>query len=166
MKKNTTFKIALCGILSTLATIAFVIENLFPPLFLPGAKIGVSNIFILFALISLGGGYAFFVLIAKVMLGSLFSGNVSAIIYSLPAGVIALTAETIIVYLIKKTSIIATSIVGAIFNVIVQNIVFCLVTGAAEYLCYLPYLSLIGIFSGLTVGVAVFLLNKYIPIFR
>lgn len=150
--------------LAALATLSFTIENLFPPLILPGAKLGVSNIFILFALVALGAPYAFATLAVKVILGSLFAGNLSAITYSLPAGVIALSAEFAITYFIKKTSIVATSVVGSVLNITTQNIIFCLITDTAEYLCYLPYLALIGISSGLIVGFAIFFLLKALPL--
>ena len=88
MKKETTKKIALCGILSAFACIAFMIENLFPPLFIPGAKLGLSNLFVLLALITLGVKYAFFSLFAKVLVSCFFAGFASAM-YSLPAGCVA-----------------------------------------------------------------------------
>ncbi len=157
------FKVTLCAILSALGTIAFTIEGLFPPLFLPGARLGVSNIFILLAAIILGGKYAFITLMVKSVLGSLFAGNLSMILYSLPAGAIALTVELIIIYIIRKTSVVAVSVGGAVINTTVQNVIFCLITGASEYLAYLPYLALISVVSGLFVGFAVYLILRYLP---
>lgn len=157
------FKVTLCAVLSALGTIAFTIEGLFPPLFLPGARLGVSNIFILLASIILGGKYAFITLMVKTVLGSLFAGNLSMILYSLPAGAIALTVELIIIYIIRKTSVVAVSVAGAVINTTVQNVIFCLITGAAEYLAYLPYLALISVVSGLFVGFAVYLALRYLP---
>ncbi len=158
------FKVTLCAVLSALGTIAFTIEGLFPPLFLPGARLGVSNIFILLSAILLGGKYGFITLIVKTVLGSLFAGNLSMILYSLPAGAVALTVELIIIYIIKKTSVLAVSVAGAVLNTTVQNIAFCLITGASEYLAYLPYLALISVISGLFVGFAVYLILRYLPI--
>ena len=157
------FKVTLCAILSALGTIAFTIEGLFPPLFLPGARLGVSNIFILLTAIILGGKYAFITLMVKTVLGSLFAGNLSMILYSLPAGAIALTVELIIIYIIRKTSVVAVSVGGAVINTTVQNVIFCLITGASEYLAYLPYLALISVVSGLFVGFAVYLILRYLP---
>jgi heptaprenyl diphosphate synthase len=163
MTKTLTFKFALCGVLSALATIAFVIEGLFPPLFLPGARMGVSNVFILLCAILLGGRYAFITLAVKVLLGSLLSGNFFGTVYALPSGAIALTIELVLIYFVKNVSIIATSIAGAVINIAVQNTAFCLITGTAEYLSYLPYLALTGILGGIIVGLAVFLLIKILP---
>lgn len=166
MKKRLLTKITLCAILSAFATITFTIENLFPPLFIPGARMGLSNVFILLSAILLGGKFAFFTLIIKSTLGSLFAGNVSQIIYSLPAGMITLSIELVLLFFTKKVSILSVSVCGAVVNVTLQNLTFCLVTGTIEFLCYLPYLSLISIFSGLIVGFAVYLIIKHLPIER
>ena len=160
MKNLTVKKLVLCGILSTLATLAFIIENAFPPLLLPSAKMGLSNIFILLSTLILGWQYGVFTLIIKVMLGSLFSGNISSIIYSLPAGIISLSVEIILIYLVKKVSVLSVSIAGAVINSTVQNLIFCLITGVNEFLFYLPYLALISVVSGLIVGLCVYLIIK------
>ena len=156
MKK--TQKIAITALLACLSTLAFTIESLFPPMIIPGAKMGISNIFILIALLSIGKLSAFSVLTVKVTLGSLFSGNISAMIYSFPAGLLALIVEIALLYLVKKVSVISVSVSGAVVNITIQNIVFCLVTNTVEYLFYLPYLALIGIISGILVGISTYLI--------
>ena len=161
--KNNTFKLTLCALLTSLSIIAFTLENLFPPLFLAGARLGISNVFILLSTIVLGVGYGYATLIIKIIVGSLFSGNVSAIMYSLPAGLIALTLEIVIIYFVKSTSIVCTSIFGSVINSCVQNVVFCLVTNTTSYLVYLPYLALISVVTGLIVGFIVYLTLKRFP---
>jgi heptaprenyl diphosphate synthase len=163
MKNNKTARITLCAILSAFATLTFIIENLFPPLFLPGARLGLSNIFVLISAILLGGKYGFATLITKTIIGSLFSGNMSALMYSLPAGILALTVQIIIIYYVKNTSTVCASIVGAIINTTSQNVIFCIVTNTMEYLAFLPYLATIGVFSGLLVGFAVYLILPRLP---
>ena len=164
MKKLTLRKITTCGILTSFAVIAFTLENLFPPLFIPGARMGISNVFILLSALLLGSVYGYATLIVKILLGSIFSGNVSSVLYSLPAGLISLTLELALICWTKKVSIIAGSISGAVVNVTLQNTVFCLVTGASEYLAFLPYLASIGIVSGCIVGFAVYLSIKKVKL--
>ena len=161
MKSNVK-KLTLTGVLTALATLSFVLESLFPPLFLPGARLGISNLFILLCLILCGIKYGAFCLVVKVLLSSLFSGNLSSIMYSLPAGLISLILQAVLLYLVKS-SFIATSVSGAVVNTVVQNAVFCLVTRTSEYLYYSPYLALIAIISGLIVGFAVYLTIKILP---
>ena len=125
---------------------------------------GISNVFILLSAVILGYKYAIAVLVIKTVLGSLFAGNISAVMYSLPAGAFALTLELLLLYFCKNVSVIAVSVLGAVVNSSVQNLVFCLVTGTAEYLAFLPYLSLIGIISGIIVGFTVYLIVKKLPL--
>ena len=43
-------RIATLAVLTAMGLIMFMVESLFPPLFLPGAKMGLSNIFSLLTL--------------------------------------------------------------------------------------------------------------------
>lgn len=156
-------KLTLCAVLTTFALIAFLLEGLLPPLFLPGARLGLSNVFILLCAYACGGWYAAACLTVKILLGSIFSGNISSIMYSLPAGLISLGLEILLIFGVKKVSLLCTSIVGATVNVTVQNLVFCLVTGYQEYLSFLPYLALTGIIAGAMVGITVYLCLIKLP---
>ncbi len=160
MKRS--YKLALSGILATLTLVSFVIENLFPPIIFAGARIGVSNIFVLLSLIMLGEGYAFATLIIKTVLGSLFAGNISMLMYSLPSGAVALMVEILLLRLVKS-GVVSTSTAGAVINTVCQNLMFCLITDTVEVLYYLPYLALIATLSGVTVGLATFLIIKRLP---
>lgn len=161
---NTPKKLIISGILAAFALIAFMLENLFPPLFVVGGRIGIANFFVFLAGIVAGFWYGLSVLIAKAVLGSILTGNASAILYSLPAGIIAYTAQMLIVFYLPKVSVISASIVGGVINASVQNAVFCLITFTPEYIVYMPYLALIGALGGLIVGTAVYLTIKLVPI--
>ena len=163
MKNIALRKTTYCSVITALATLAFMLESLFPPIILPGARMGVSNVFILLAVIMVGRKYGFICLTLKIIIGSLFSGNISSAMYSLPAGLIALAVEIILLFNVGKISIPAVSIAGAVINSAIQNVVFCLVTGVPEYLYYAPYLTLIAIISGLVVGLIVYFTIKSLP---
>ena len=162
-KKITLRKITLTAILTAISIIAFTIESLLPPLIIPGAKLGLSNIFILLILLIIGEKYAFISLVIKVILGGLFSGNISTIMYSLPSNLVALFMQIILIIFTRKLSIVTISIIGAIVNVTVQNTIFCLISKTFEFFAYLPYLSLISLFSGLLVGFTVYILINKLP---
>lgn len=156
-------KSVLCAIFSALALISFMIENLFPPLIVPGGRIGISNIFILLAGIICGTFYGFLSLIIKSVLGSIFAGNISAILYSLPAGTIAYFIQIALVFYTKNISVTAASVLGGVINACVQNAAFCLITGTTEYFIYIPYLALLGVIGGAIVGISVYIIIKIIP---
>lgn len=163
MKISPVRKTVLTAIITAAALISFLIESLFPPLFIPGARLGISNIFVLFALIYLGGAEGFAVLTVKILLGSLFTGNLSAMMFSLPSGLIALAVQYFLLARSKKLSVVAISALGGALNLAAQNVIFCLIAGGSEYLIYLPYLSAIGALSGAFVGITVYLLIKRVP---
>ena len=161
--RTATKKITAAAILTAAALVSFLMENLFPPLLIPGARLGISNVFILLAIITLGYKEGLIVLAAKIILGNVITGNLSALAYSLPAGAISIAVEILLLYYAKNVSVVAISLVGGAINLAVQNTVFCLITGGTEYFVYLPYLSLIGSLSGAFVGIAVYLLIKFVP---
>ena len=160
---RTVKKIALCGILTALALLSFALENLFPPLFVPGARVGISNIFVLLAVILLGAPWGFAALILKCVLGSLFSGNIFAVVYSLPAGAVALTVEVLLLFFTEKVSVVAISVAGAAVNAAIQNATYCLITENLYFISYLPYSVGVGVAGGIIVGFAVYLISKALP---
>lgn len=155
------------GALTALASVAFIIEGLFPPLFLPGAKMGVSNIFSVLAVVMLSPAEAVILVAVRTTIGALISGGLSAWIYSFSAGV-ASVAVTALLYTLfcGKISLVATSVCAAVVHNAVQNTVFCIVTQTPQMFAYLPYLALLGVVAGLVVGVACVLLLKASPIKR
>ncbi len=163
MGKTLLKKIAFSGVMASFALIAFMLENLLPPLLLPGARLGLSNVFILLTALLMGDVYAIGVFIVKVTLGSLISGNISAVLYSLPAGLIALTAQLILFRFYKKFGVISVSVFGGGINLVLQNVAFAIITNSYLNLVYLPYFALIGISSGGVIGVIVYFTNKKLP---
>ncbi|PWM72839.1 MAG: hypothetical protein DBX59_06010 [Bacillota bacterium] len=164
MKRFNAKKIATLSLLCALSLLAFLLESLFPPLFFAGAKLGLSNIFTLLALVMFGGAEAGLTVLAKCLLGALFGGNFSALMYSLPASFAALLTEYLLFrFLFPKISLVSVSVAAALVHSAVQNVVFALVTQTKEALVYLPYLAVIGAIAGVAVGFAVYLTVKILP---
>ena len=91
--KISTRQVAMCAMLTALALGLSTLENLFPvTLFipLPGVKLGLANIVTVFALYQLGPLPALCILAARCLLGSLFAGNASALLFSLLGGTLAM----------------------------------------------------------------------------
>ena len=63
-----------------------------------------------------------------------------------------------------RVSVIAVSICSAVAHNITQNTVFVVLTGTANMFVYLPYLMLLGIVSGATVGGIITLIFKKVPL--
>lgn len=148
---------------SALSLIAFVIENLFPSFLIPGAKTGLSNVFVLLALVTMGEWQAYVVMLVKCTLGSFIVGNLSTLIYSLAAGATSLTVMVVLYVCLKdRLSLTAVSVAGAVAHNVTQNVIYVIVTNTTEAFLYLPYLALLGAVSGVIVGIcAVLVLRRF-----
>ncbi len=165
MPKLSAKRVATLGILTALSLISFILESLLPPLFLPGAKIGLSNIFTLMTLFMFGPIDAIILIVVRTTLGALIVGNLVSLIYSLLAGVISLMFAIALIQLVyPRISLVSISITSAVVHNIVQVLVFCLLVQNAYMISYLPYFALIGIASGLIVGTLVYLIIHKVPI--
>ncbi len=157
-------KIAAISLLTALSLVTFILEGLLPPMFIPGAKPGLANIFSLVALIMYSPVEAFAVVAIRTLLGSLFAGNISALIYSLTGGVVAMGISSILLYLVHpKVSVMAISVAAAVSHNVTQDIVFVFISGTPLMLGYMPYLILLGILSGAVVGGVTLLIFHGVP---
>ena len=162
-KRFTGNKIALLGILAGHGLTAFMLESLIPVPFLPGAKLGFANIFSLLALLLYGLPEALIVVTVRTVLGSLFAGNVSMLLYSLTAGLVSTCVSRLLLCALPRVSFLCVSVAGAIVHNLVQLFVYCALTGTALLFVYSPYLCLMGAGAGVVVGLAVTFVLKALP---
>ena len=157
-------KIAVLAMMTGFGLIMFMVESLFPPMFFPGAKMGLSNIFSLLTLVIYGLPEALIVVIARTVLGSLFAGNASLLLYSLTAGVASVIVSRLLMFAFPKVSLLAVSVVSAVVHNTVQLLVYCALTQTTLIFSYLPYLALLGVLAGVIVGLAVIFTVKGVPL--
>lgn len=153
MKKKTQ-QLALGAMLTALALGLSTMENLFPVtavIPLPGVKLGLANIITLFALYRLGAKPAMSILIARCLLGSLFAGNFSALLYSLMGGILAMLVM-IGLKQSKRLSIFGVSIGGAAGHNIGQIAAACITLGNTAVIGYLPLLLAVSLITGTVTG--------------
>lgn len=149
-----TRQLALCAILTALALGLSVMENLFPvtaAIPLPGVKLGLANIVTLFALYELGAAPALTILAARCLLGSLFAGNASALLFSLMGGVPAMLVM-IALKRWQKLSVFGVSIGGAAAHNIGQIGAAVITLGDTAVLGYLPILLGVSLITGTLTG--------------
>lgn len=158
-------RLAMLAVLCAMGLIMFMVESLFPPLFLPGAKMGLSNIFSLLTLFVLGPLDAFVLVVIRTVLGSVFTGNMSTLLYSLSAGLVSVAISSLLVeFAYPKVSIVSISVVSAVMHNLTQNVVFCLISNTPQMFSYMPWLALLGVVAGLIVGFAVWFILRAIPL--
>ena len=152
--KWTTRNIALCAVLAALALGLSTLEGLFPLSLivpLPGVKLGLANIVTVFALYQLGAGAALAILLTRCLLGGLFAGNVSAMLFSLLGGVTAMLVM-IGLFRLRKLSVYGVSVGGAAAHNCGQVAAAVLTLGNTAPLYYLPVLLGVSLFTGALTG--------------
>ena len=157
-----TKNIALGAVLTALALGLSVMENLFPvtaAIPLPGVKLGLANIVTLFALYELGAVPALCILIARCLLGSLFAGNFSALLFSLMGGIAAMLVM-IALKSFRRLSIFGVSIGGAAAHNIGQIGAAIITLGDTAVLSYLPVLLGVSLVTGTITGLVAALLFR------
>lgn len=160
-----TRRLTRTALFAALALIIFLVENAFPPLmaFAPGAKLGLSNAVILTAIILLGYADAAVVLLVKLLLGSVFAGNVSALLYSAPAAVAAYTVMALLYrFAFDRISIPGISLASAVaFNAVQLGIAGWI--AGVNLMAILPVMLIASVLAGLLVGLVSWLVVRYIP---
>ena len=154
--KWTTKNMALCAVLAALALGLSTLESLFPVTAVvpvPGVKLGLANIVTVFALYRLGAPEALAILLVRCLLGGLFAGNVSAMLFSTLGGLAAM-GLMILLRRWKGLSIYGVSIGGAAAHNCGQIAAACLTLGSMAPLYYLPILLGASLITGAVTGVA------------
>ncbi|MDK0615606.1 Gx transporter family protein [Clostridium perfringens] len=155
---NNINKIVRLSILTTIALTIFMIELHIPHLVpIPGVKLGLANIITLIVLYLYGIREASTVLIIRILLGSMFSGQVVSLLYSLSGGLMCLLVMILLMKIVGKEGIWFVSVGGAIAHNIGQIIIAMILFQTISVLYYLPVLILSGVITGVFTG----LLSKY-----
>lgn len=140
-------RLAAMALLLTAAFILSWLEMLLSlPMPIPGIKIGLANIAILFTLYYLDGMAALTVLTGRLVLSALLFGNAAALLFSAAGGFLSFAVMCIGQRLFRR-HLIMVSILGGIFHNVGQ------LAAASAVLCtplwwYLPYLIIGGIAAG------------------
>ena len=148
-----TKKVAMLGLTIALAMIMSYIEALVPLSFaVPGIKMGLANIVIIFVLYKIGTKEAILVSLIRVILVSLLFSNIMAMAYSIAGAVLSLS----IMWLLKKTdkfSFVGVSIAGGIMHNVGQIIMAVILLGTEQIALYLPVLIITGTATGVVIGI-------------
>lgn len=147
-----------------LTMILSFVESQVPALVaIPGVKVGLANIAVIFVLYKLGWKEAVLVSLIRAGLISILFGNFASLFYSLAGAVLSLTGM-ILLKQIKSLSLIAVSVSGGVLHNIGQIAMasILLETNVVKY--YLPFLVLSGTLAGIAVGVVAAILIKRVNI--
>ncbi len=162
MKK--TKRLVLLAMLTAVAMILSYVESLLPSVGIPGVKMGLANIAVIFALFRFGWKEAAALSLVRVVLVSLLFGSVGAMLYSLAGAVLSLAVMALL-RRIDRFSTVGISVAGGVAHNAGQILMAMLILHTKQLLVYLPVLAVSGIAGGVLTGLAAALLIRRIPEF-
>ena len=155
-------KIAQYGLLTALALVLSYLESLIPPLWVPGVKLGLPNLAVVFALYRLGWKDACAISLARVVLVTLLFGNGAALAYSIAGAALSLS----LMGLLKKTgkfSTVGISVAGGVAHHAGQILVAMALLETSRLAWYLPVLWVSGTIAGVLIGIVSGVLVERVP---
>ena len=151
--RHQSKKIAFLGVCTAVALVLAYLESLLPPLMaaVPGIKLGLPNIAIIFVLYRFGVKDAATVSLVRMTAVALLFGNPMTFAYSLAGGFLSLTAMAILRRL-DFLSTVGVSVAGGVLHNVGQILMAMLLLSTAELGYYLIILAVTGTVSGIFVG--------------
>lgn len=149
-------QIAFCAVMTALALALSYMERFLPlqlVIPLPGVKLGLANLVTLVALYLLKPRHAFAILVPRCILGAVFGGGITGLLFSLTGGILALCLM-LIAKKLPLFSIYGVSMLGAAAHNIGQILAAMVLMRSIYVAAYLPWLLLVGIFTGFLTGAA------------
>ena len=146
-------KIAYMGLFAAIAIIFGYVESLIPFFAgIPGIKLGLANLAVLFILEKYTWKEAVLVSMVRILVIGFMFGNMFSILYSMAGAALSLTVMTFM----KKTSgfsLLGISVAGGVSHNIGQLIVAALIVEKKSLLYYAPVLIISGVITGLLIGI-------------
>ena len=151
MKRKTAY----LGLFAAVAIIFGYVESLIPVFAgIPGVKIGLANLAVLFILDRYSWRDAALVSVVRILVIGFMFGNLFSIVYSLAGAALSLT----VMNFLKKNSefsLIGISVAGGVTHNIGQLIVAMIVVSNTSLMVYAPALLVAGVLAGVAIGVLV-----------
>lgn len=147
MKKTVTL-----GMLTAIAMVFGYVESIIPlPVGIPGIKLGLANIIILFVIYRYGIREASLVSVARIVLSGLMFTGMWSILYGISGTVCAIMVMSLAKFRLKL-SVITVSLLGAMAHISGQMVVAGLNVGFGPVASYALYLLLASVIFGAIIG--------------
>ena len=147
MKKTVTL-----GMLTAIAMVFGYVESIIPlPVGIPGIKLGLANIVILFVIYRYGIREASLVSVARIVLSGLMFTGMWSILYGISGTACAIMVMSLAKFRLKL-SVITVSVLGAMAHISGQMVVAGLNVGFGPVAGYALYLLLASVIFGAIIG--------------
>lgn len=154
-------KVAFLGVLTSVALVLSYLESILPPIWaaVPGIKVGLPNVVIIFLLYRFGVKEAAIVSFIRIFVVALLFGNVMTLAYSFAGALLSIVLMAICKK-IKVFSVVGTSIVGGVSHNLGQILVAIFLFDTVQIGYYMIILAITGTIAGVFIGLAGVLLLK------
>lgn len=161
--KNTR-KLTSLAMFTSVALILHIVEGMLPvPFAVPGVKLGLANIVSLLAIMFFNFKEVIMILSIRCIIGSMFSGSISGLLFSLTGGFLsALIMWILYKKFINYFSMVGISIGGAIAHNIGQLLVASMIISDFRIYMYLPLLMISSVITGIFIGLVCNYMKKLI----
>ncbi len=162
--KNRSKRVAFLGCCTGIALVLAYVEVLLPPLFsaVPGIKLGLPNIAIIFLLYRFGLREAAAVSFVRIVIVSMLFGNPMVFAYSLAGAALSLCGMALL-KMTDRLSTVGVSVAGGVLHNVGQILVAMLLLGTAELGYYLIVLAVTGTVAGIFIGLCAGLAIRRVP---
>ena len=147
-----TKRIAWMAMCIALAMILSYVESQLPSLGIPGVKMGLANLVVVFCLYRLGWKEAAGISLLRVFLVSLLFGHVASLMYSAAGAALSLLGMILLRRLAPGLRCVTVSVVGGVLHNVGQILMAWALMGP-NVVYYLPVLVLSGTVAGVAIGV-------------
>ena len=162
--KNRSIKITTFALTISVAMLLSYIESRVPAFVaIPGIKVGLANIAVIFTLYKFGARAAVTVSLIRVILIATLFGTPVSFIYSVSGAILSLALMVLLRRLAPLTEV-AISVTGGVAHNIGQIAAASFMLSTNVVLYYLPFLLVSGTIAGIVVGVIAAILIKRIKI--
>lgn len=161
---NNTKKLTTMAIMVSFALILSFIESRIPAFVaIPGVKVGLANIAVIFTLYKMGVKEAAAISVVRILLVSMLFGSPVSLIYSLAGAALSFAVMLLLKEFTPLTEV-AVSVSGGVMHNIGQIIAASIVMDTNIVVYYLPFLVLSGTIAGIVVGLTTAMLIKRVKI--
>lgn len=151
--RTKTNRLCLMALLTAIALTIFMVEAQLPALApVPGMKLGLANIVTVWALFTLGARDALLILLARIFLGSVFSGQLMTLAYSLSGGLLCFLVTAGLRRAVTVKQIWVASVFGAMAHNLGQLLAAAAIMGTSTVWYYFPILMISGVVTGAFTG--------------
>lgn len=162
--KNRSLRITTFALTVSVAMLLSYIESRLPAFVaIPGIKVGLANIAVIFTLYKFGARAAATVSLIRVILIATLFGTPVSFIYSVTGAILSLAVMILLKKLTPLTEV-AISVTGGVMHNIGQIAAASFMLSTNVVLYYLPFLLVSGTIAGVVVGIASAVLVKRIKI--